>query len=302
MGTRRVSQNTLKLGGLAATVAAAVLISASGGAQNAPQRASRTDLLAADANPLDTAAVDKMLDGLPQVMFDDDGTPRRFYVWEGDMLLDRSDIEATLFARRARHAPVRNGELLLQLRPDGRPGVWQRGNRTLTYAVDCSTFVSAQQCALTDLAFAAAVRDWQNACANCGVRFRKVAATAAIRPSDGAGPRFVVRYDAAAYDYLAIAFFANDPAYKRYVGVGPGYFTTTFSRPGILRHELGHVLGYRHEHNRAPSGCYHEDNNWIALTAYAPNSVMHYYCGGAGTKQLLLTASDKAGHRIAYGA
>ncbi len=93
--------------------------------------------------------------------------------------LDRSDIEATLFARRARHAPVRNGELLLQLRPDGRPGVWRRGQRILTYAIDCSTFASAQQCALADQALAAAIRDWQNACANCGVRFRKVAATPA---------------------------------------------------------------------------------------------------------------------------
>ena len=36
----------------------------------------------------------------------------------------------------------------------------------------------------------------------------------------------------------------------------------------ILRHELGHTLGFRHEHTRPEAGTCFEDNNWRALTSY----------------------------------
>ncbi|QNP45641.1 hypothetical protein H9L14_14115 [Sphingomonas sediminicola] len=303
MGANRVSQVALKHG-LPAAVVGALLFAAAGNgsAQNPPQKASKADLTAADQNPIDTAALNKMLAGLPQVTFDDEGTERRYYVWEGDMLLGRDEVQAMLFAHRSLQAPARQGELLLQVRPDGRPGVWARPKRTLTYSIDCRTFESADNCRIAEQAFTKAARDWENVCPTCGVHFRKAPATAGYRPKDGSGPTFVVRYDPEGYDYLAIAFFANDPAFKRYLGVGPDFFTTDISRDGILRHELGHVLGYRHEHNRAPAGCYFEDNQWRALTPYDPKSVMHYLCGAGGTMQMVFTASDRAGHRTAYGA
>jgi hypothetical protein len=77
---------------------------------------------------------------------------------------------------------------------------------------------------------------------------------------------------------------------------------------GILRHELGHTLGFRHEHIRPESGastiegCV-EDSNWRALTTYDRASVMHYpQCNGIDSWDLLITAKDAAGAESLYGA
>lgn len=71
---------------------------------------------------------------------------------------------------------------------------------------------------------------------------------------------------------------------------------------GVLIHELGHTLGFRHEHIRFPGGCF-EDNNWRGLTEYDPGSTMHYpWCaGGMMISKLQLTLRDGEGAASAYG-
>ena len=70
---------------------------------------------------------------------------------------------------------------------------------------------------------------------------------------------------------------------------------------GVLRHELGHTLGFRHEHTRPESGTCFEDNNWRALTAYDSSSVMHYpQCNGTQNGDLVLTNLDKTGAHALY--
>ncbi len=67
---------------------------------------------------------------------------------------------------------------------------------------------------------------------------------------------------------------------------------------GIFRHELGHVLGFRHEHIRV--ACY-EDNSWSALTIYDASSVMHYpWCNGVLTSDLSITNLDAQGAHFLY--
>ncbi|WP_254623967.1 M57 family metalloprotease [Myxococcus sp. CA033] len=69
----------------------------------------------------------------------------------------------------------------------------------------------------------------------------------------------------------------------------------------VLIHELGHILGFRHEHTRNPSPCF-EDNNWRALTLYDVNSTMHYpWCNGVTTSTLNITYPDAAGAALLYG-
>jgi hypothetical protein len=71
---------------------------------------------------------------------------------------------------------------------------------------------------------------------------------------------------------------------------------------GVLRHELGHILGLRHEHTRPESGTCFEDTSWRALTAYDRNSVMHYpWCNGNTQSSLAITNSDAAGASALYG-
>ena len=300
MGTRRIFENAV----------AALFAATAGLASAAPSPAvNRVDLEAAVAAPWDDAAFDTLLAGLPQVNFDDNGTQRRFYVWEGDLLLDRENVRASLYAAKQKATPARNSsELLVQVRDDDLPGHWPRPDRALTYAVDC-TGLAADQCTALTSAMTAATADWVKACARCGLSFRRVEAPPGSKPGEiatggapagPASPRFIVRYQPDEWGYVALAFFANDPTYKRYLSVTPGYFITSFDRTGVLRHEIGHVLGYRHEHNRAASGCLFEDSKWRPLTAYDPKSVMHYFCGGGGTKLMQLTATDIAGHQQLY--
>src|SRR5690242_12940239 len=54
--------------------------------------------------------------------------------------------------------------------------------------------------------------------------------------------------------FIAAAFFPNDPLERRRVLIDPSYYAPSmrFDPVGVLRHELGHVLGFRHEHIR---GC-----------------------------------------------
>ena len=81
------------------------------------------------------------------------------------------------------------------------------------------------------------------------------------------------------------------------------FSSTLPSLTGVLRHELGHTLGFRHEQTRPEAGACFEDNSWRALTPYDSASVMHYpQCNGTGDWSLSLTARDIAGARLVYGA
>jgi len=114
-----------------------------------------------------------------------------------------------------------------------------------------------------------------------------------VRPVSGAG-------------YLARAFFPGEPRSERNVLIDDSSFNIdpndNLSLVGILRHELGHTLGFRHEHTRPDSGTCFEDNNWRPLTDYDAFSVMHYpQCNGQGDWTLTLTNADQSGAACLYG-
>ncbi|WNG36519.1 peptidase M10 [Archangium violaceum] len=104
--------------------------------------------------------------------------------------------------------------------------------------------------------------------------------------------------------YLARAFFPSTTRVNRNVLIDASSFgnIAPYTLPGILRHELGHTLGFRHEHTRPEARSCFEDNNWRALTGYDAASVMHYpQCNGANRGDLNLTATDISGAHSLYG-
>jgi hypothetical protein len=104
--------------------------------------------------------------------------------------------------------------------------------------------------------------------------------------------------------YLARAFFPNFPRISRNVLVDLSSFNySQKTLNGILRHELGHTLGFRHEHihpdNKVDCS---EDNQFEPLTEYDRSSVMHYpQCGGLNKiDELMLTNLDRSGAQRIY--
>lgn len=105
--------------------------------------------------------------------------------------------------------------------------------------------------------------------------------------------------------YLARSFFPSSARAQRNILIDSTAFSVKapLTLTGILRHELGHTLGFRHEHTRPQAGtkCY-EDSEWRALTTYDSASVMHYpQCNGTGDWGLTLTPKDIAGAKKLYG-
>jgi hypothetical protein len=104
--------------------------------------------------------------------------------------------------------------------------------------------------------------------------------------------------------YIARAFFPSSPDKSRNILVNATSLQTSGNwEPGdIMGHELGHTLGFRHEHTRPEAGTCFEDNNWRALTPYDSASIMHYpQCNGASS-DLEFSANDGNGIRALYGS
>jgi len=103
--------------------------------------------------------------------------------------------------------------------------------------------------------------------------------------------------------YIARAFFPSTPKRSRNVLVDDSIWTSgSWTPANIMGHELGHTLGFRHEHTRPEAGTCFEDNNWRPLTAYDSSSIMHYpQCNGSSSN-LSMTATDRQGAATLYGS
>jgi len=247
-----------------------------------------------------------------------DGTT--YYVVEGDLLLDadelyfyalkreRQDREhqtrsmLELVGMASERLPEGDGSGLLGIVQAGNLVRWDEG-KTLTYCVLRSKFADVEKYRSVVENMRKAADDWESI---CGVRFEhreRLDGSRTLRPK---GVVFTVRELNTGGALVAAAFFPNDPAERRRLIIDPSYYDPKleFNKVGVLRHELGHVLGFRHEHIRsgAPPECPPEDtSNTFEFTRYDPQSVMHYFCGGVGNPELAFTRRDRIGARQLYG-
>ncbi|ADO75363.1 M57 family metalloprotease [Stigmatella aurantiaca] len=167
----------------------------------------------------------------------------------------------------------------------------------ITYCISQSSFGSRYNAVVTAMTNAAAA--WE---ATARVNFVHSSGQDGNCTASNANVVFDVRQVSGA-GYTARAFFPNSSRSSRNVLIDSSAFGNlgVWTLTGVLRHELGHTLGFRHEHTRLSStGCY-EDANWRGLTNYDSSSVMHYpQCKGTQTGDLVLTSSDKTGARALY--
>ncbi len=169
--------------------------------------------------------------------------------------------------------------------------------KNITYCVSKASFGSYYNTVVSALNSATAA--WE---ATANVNFVHSSSYDGSCTASQSGVVFDVRL-VSGQSYTARAFFPNSSRSGRNVLIDSSAFGNmgAWTLTGVLRHELGHTLGFRHEHTRLSStGCY-EDAAWRALTNYDSSSVMHYpQCKGTQTGDLVLTSMDKSGARALY--
>jgi hypothetical protein len=225
----------------------------------------------------------------------DDGSG--VWVVNGDEPIETMDAMIDTYGRYRRTFDLAHGfgtteQSSIVNRVNGRDDVYSAAQaQNLTYCINKNSFTTTQYNALVT-AMNSATGAWESA-AGGGVNFiHKVAADTNCRKN---AALFTIKRVCTG-QYLARAFFPSSGKKEILVDCTSFQNISPWSLAGVMRHELGHTLGLRHEHTRPESGTCFENNSWRALTSYDAASVMHYpQCNGSNNGDLDLTAADKSG-------
>jgi len=223
-----------------------------------------------------------------------------FYIVEGDLLLDEDEYFEYISNKYSPQESNKivgiklNGQIVKTPAPNNiRYSIVQHSFANLT---EYNNFVRYMN---------EATADWEKI---CNVNFVYVSEyDYDLKSSDNPEDlTFVIKKVFTNSKLLAKAFYPFQAKKRRKILISHAFFTTSVNKSGILRHEIGHILGFRHEHIRpdAPKECNRETKENLGetdyLTKYDSMSVMHYYCGGQGSRKLEFTELDIIGVQKHY--
>lgn len=189
------------------------------------------------------------------------------------------------------------GDLIANQGVDGNPTLWSESEaRNLTYCVS-DNFGPRKAAVVSSMEGGAAM--WEEA--SSGIDYQYVPSEDGNCNTQNDNVVFSVE-PTTSTGYIARAFFPDTPKSARNILVANQFYSSGWQQDAIMAHELGHTLGFRHEHTRPEAGTCFEDNNWSPLTPYDSRSIMHYpQCNGASS-QLSFSELDRQGVQKAYGA
>jgi hypothetical protein len=241
---------------------------------------------------------------------------QKYYIVQGDERITEQDLfmhwTNYVYKDRAKLGIDTSGfgrnqnKMILGQDRSGNSLNWPPGTK-LKFSVTRSSFPNLKLYQQARNEFLIAAKDWEGLC-NVKLEYHpeKDGAPNSLAPPIGLNFTLVhgTLGPTDSRDVLAVAFYKNEPYRK--IHVFPAYFENrAVSRSGVLRHEIGHVLGFRHEHISpdAPVECLGMEAIGKAkpLTPYDYNSVMHYMCGLFDNTQMIFTRKDTIGSQRIYG-
>jgi serralysin len=190
------------------------------------------------------------------------------YIVDGDLAFDQAGLRLYYDAWFA--AQAQPPETLV---PMGAVVLWPFPESvSLSYCIS-SNF--GDQLTVVEAAMQAAVSSWTD---HVGVQVSYLPEENASCDAANTRVTFDVRMVAGA-GYAAVSFFPGDPRSARSLLIDASQFGADAEAPdlaGVLRHQLGHTLGFQHEHLWLDPACTTEESPLsVQIAHYDVESVMH---------------------------